>query len=160
MILPGAPEKLLKKILQLRDDCAASMDMRRDHAALLRKWRFTGSDTGEGAIYNRLRLDIDRKAAYLFSPSDLRFHIEFENRQPEHILQMAEVASLYLTRTLEAHDVDVKFATISILSTVSGITYWYNPQGTMSAHQIASKLSDFILGGLRKKLVTDINYKP
>lgn len=109
MILPGAPEKLLKKILQLRDDCAASMDMRRDHAALLRKWRFTGSDTGEGAIYNRLRLDIDRKAAYLFSPSDLRFHIEFENRQPEHILQMAEVASLYLTRTLEAHDVDVKF---------------------------------------------------
>lgn len=57
-------------------------------------------------------------------------------------------------------DVDVKFATISILSTVNGITYWYNPQGTMSAHQIASKLSDFILGGLRKKLVTDINYKP
>jgi hypothetical protein len=30
----------------------------------------------------------------------------------------------------------------------------------MNAEEIAKKLSDFILGGLRKKLVTDINYKP
>jgi hypothetical protein len=30
----------------------------------------------------------------------------------------------------------------------------------MNAEQISHKLSDFILGGLRKKMVTDINYKP
>jgi len=30
----------------------------------------------------------------------------------------------------------------------------------MTAAEIAQKLSDFVLGGLRKKLVTDINYKP
>lgn len=56
--------------------------------------------------------------------------------------------------------VDQKFATLTILSTVNWINEWYNPNGKMSAEEIAKKLSDFILGGLRKKLVTDLNYKP
>ncbi len=56
--------------------------------------------------------------------------------------------------------VDKKFATLTILSAVNWINEWYNPQGTMRPSEIASKLSAFILGGLRKKLVTDINYKP
>lgn len=57
-------------------------------------------------------------------------------------------------------DVDQKFATLTILSTVNWINEWYNPKGKMNAEEIAKKLSDFILGGLRKKLVTDFNYKP
>jgi TetR/AcrR family transcriptional regulator, cholesterol catabolism regulator len=57
-------------------------------------------------------------------------------------------------------DVDQKFATLTILSTVNWINEWYNPQGKMNATEIAQKLSDFIMGGLRKKLVTDMNYKP
>lgn len=56
--------------------------------------------------------------------------------------------------------VDEKFAALTILSTVNWINEWYNPEGKMNTEQIASKLSDFILGGLRKKLITDINYKP
>lgn len=57
-------------------------------------------------------------------------------------------------------DVDEKFAALTILSTLNWINEWYSPIGKMNAEQIAQKLSDFILGGLRKKLVTDINYKP
>jgi len=57
-------------------------------------------------------------------------------------------------------DVDDKFASLTILSTVNWINEWYNPNGKMSTEEIAQKLSDFILGGLRKKMVTDINYKP
>lgn len=57
-------------------------------------------------------------------------------------------------------DVDQKFATLTILSTVNWINEWYNPNGKMNVEEIAKKLSDFILGGLRKKMVTDINYKP
>lgn len=56
--------------------------------------------------------------------------------------------------------VDEKFAALTILSTVNWINEWYNPEGNMTPAQIAQKLSDFIIGGLRKKLVTDINYKP
>lgn len=57
-------------------------------------------------------------------------------------------------------DVDQKFASLTILSTVNWINEWYNPAGKMNASEIATKLSDFIMGGLRKKLVTDLNYKP
>lgn len=56
-------------------------------------------------------------------------------------------------------DVDLKFATLNILSSVNWINEWYKPKGGMDAAEIAKKLSDFIMGGLRKKLVTDANYK-
>jgi TetR/AcrR family transcriptional regulator, cholesterol catabolism regulator len=57
-------------------------------------------------------------------------------------------------------DVDPKFAALTILSTVNWVNEWYNPNGDMSAGQIATKLTAFIVGGLRKKFVTDIHYKP
>ena len=57
-------------------------------------------------------------------------------------------------------DVDTKFATLTILSAVNWIYQWYDPNGSMTPSEVATKLSDFILGGLRKKLVTDLNYKP
>ena len=57
-------------------------------------------------------------------------------------------------------DVDEKFAALTVLSTLNWINEWYSPTGKMNAEQISQKLSDFILGGLRKKMVTDINYKP
>ena len=52
-------------------------------------------------------------------------------------------------------DVDKKFAVLSILSTINFINEWYNPEGKMNASEIAEKLSNFIMGGLRKRLVTD-----
>jgi AcrR family transcriptional regulator len=57
-------------------------------------------------------------------------------------------------------DVDLKFAALTILSTLNWVVEWYKPGGEMTPEQIADKLSDFILGGLRKKMVTDLNYKP
>lgn len=45
---------------------------------------------------------------------------------------------------------DKKFAVLSILSTINFVNEWYNPEGKMNAAEIAEKLSNFILGGLRK----------
>ena len=94
MRLPGNQDKFLAKVLQLREDCASTMNIRKDAANVLRHWRFTGNEAGNTSIYNRLELDINRKSSYLFSPSDLRFHMEFENRYPQRTLSMAEVASV------------------------------------------------------------------
>lgn len=47
--------------------------------------------------------------------------------------------------------VDKKFAVLSILSTINFVNEWYNPKGKMNAAEIADKLSNFILSGLRKK---------
>ena len=47
-------------------------------------------------------------------------------------------------------ETDKKFATLTILSSVNWIVEWYKPNGTLSAEQIADKLSNFILSGLEK----------
>ncbi len=47
--------------------------------------------------------------------------------------------------------VDEKFAVLTILSALNWIVEWYNPNGKMTADEIAENLSDFILTGLRKK---------
>jgi AcrR family transcriptional regulator len=52
--------------------------------------------------------------------------------------------------------VDKKFAVLSILSTINFINEWYKPDGKMNAAEIADRLSNFIMGGLRKRLVTDV----
>ncbi|MCX6187352.1 MAG: hypothetical protein NTU43_10220 [Bacteroidetes bacterium] len=46
---------------------------------------------------------------------------------------------------------DIKFAVLSILSTINFVNEWYKVDGKMNPAEIAEKLSNFILGGLRKK---------
>ena len=50
-------------------------------------------------------------------------------------------------------DADKKFAVLTILSTVSWIVEWYKPGGVMNPDEISDKLSDFILTGLKKKIL-------
>lgn len=56
--------------------------------------------------------------------------------------------------------VDKKFAALMILSSVNWIHQWYSADGSMKPAEIANKLADLIIGGIRKKLVTDLSYKP
>jgi TetR/AcrR family transcriptional regulator, cholesterol catabolism regulator len=61
------------------------------------------------------------------------------------ILQNGEDENLF-------KEVDKKFAVLNILSSLNWITEWYKPDGSMTAEEIAKKLSDFILMGLSKPL--------
>ncbi|MGB0850684.1 MAG: TetR/AcrR family transcriptional regulator [Bacteroidia bacterium] len=49
------------------------------------------------------------------------------------------------------NETDKKFAALTILSSVNWIVEWYKPDGKLSAKEIADKLSDFILTGLKKE---------
>ncbi len=46
---------------------------------------------------------------------------------------------------------DKRFAVLTILSTVNWISEWYNPKGKMKPNEIAQKLADFVLTGLKKQ---------
>lgn len=48
------------------------------------------------------------------------------------------------------NEVDIKFAVLTILSSINWVVEWYKPNGKMSAKDIADKLTDFILTGLKK----------
>jgi len=47
-------------------------------------------------------------------------------------------------------DVDEKFATLLILSSINWIYQWYRPDGPMTPEEIARKLTDMIFNGLRR----------
>jgi TetR/AcrR family transcriptional regulator, cholesterol catabolism regulator len=51
------------------------------------------------------------------------------------------------------NETDKKFAALTILSSVNWIVEWYKEDGSLSSEQIATKLSDFILSGLKKDTV-------
>jgi len=48
-------------------------------------------------------------------------------------------------------DVNNKFAVLTILATLNWVVEWYKPQGDMTPEQIAEKLTEFILSGLKKE---------
>jgi hypothetical protein len=50
------------------------------------------------------------------------------------------------------NETDKKFAALTILSSVNWIVEWYKPDGNLDAEQIADKLSNFILSGLKKDI--------
>lgn len=47
-------------------------------------------------------------------------------------------------------DMDEKFATLLILSSINWIYQWYRPDGPMTPEQIARKLTDMLFNGLRR----------
>ena len=51
------------------------------------------------------------------------------------------------------NETDKKFAALTILTSVNWIVEWYKEDGSLSSEQIATKLSDFILSGLKKDTV-------
>lgn len=108
MILPYDRRKFLNVALDMIDTCRISCDARAEQAKSLKRWRYAGSPSGDAAIYNRLQPHCDRLAGYLFSPSNLRFDIEFENGYPREILDQAAAVARVLTRTFSRRDIDMQ----------------------------------------------------
>ena len=50
----------------------------------------------------------------------------------------------------ELGDVDEKFATLLILSSMNWVYQWYRPDGPMTPEEIARKLTEMLLNGLRR----------
>ncbi len=48
-------------------------------------------------------------------------------------------------------EVNNKFAVLTILASLNWVVEWYNPNGGMGATEIADKLTEFILSGLKKE---------
>ena len=116
MILPKTLKELAKFSLDLIDNCNASRGQRatayRHYAMWIEAGQARQSPAGPSnylALANMLYSHVDRLASHLFSPTDLRFSIDFENRYPKPFLDRANTASRVLSREWEANDIDVDF---------------------------------------------------
>lgn len=113
MIPGGVPDKE-KEIISFANDliekCRVSVSMRAAYYRLLNSITETGRYDGMKSLINLMHSHLDRTAAHLFSPVELKFTIDFERPQPkEKLLQAAEVGKM-LTRSWERTNTDTMFA--------------------------------------------------
>lgn len=109
MILPSDQKKLAAWASEIISRCRANVGPRASAARTQKTWLYTGSPDGSGSIINLLYQHIDRLGSYLFSPNDLRFHIDFTHSYPKQIMAQAEVAGRVITREFERRDIDIQF---------------------------------------------------
>lgn len=107
MILPESSKLgkwVYEKVVQ---QCRVSVGQRMQLARSINTWRYTGSDSGSAAIFNRLDVHCDKLASALYSPADLRFAVDFENDYGDIVLQRGQVAARYLTREFAQRNLDL-----------------------------------------------------
>ena len=110
MIFPSSSEKLARWAKeQIVDQCRVSVGRRLQLARSINTWRFTGSDNGAQAIYNRLNVHCDKLASAVYSPADVRYQVEYENDYGDEFNARAQVAGRYLTREVAQRNLDLGF---------------------------------------------------
>lgn len=108
--LPTDKKEIVKYSLDLVEKCQASQSARAAFYRAINVICNTGRDDGKQSLINLLYNHLDRLAANLFSPTELRFDVDFENEYPKDILDRAAVAGRLLTRNWERNNTDMLFS--------------------------------------------------
>src|ERR1700744_6478758 len=98
MILPPSDRLARWAKERVIDQALYSQGGRTQLARSINTWRFTGSDSGSQAIFNRLYVPADKLASAVFSPAELRYTVEYENDYGPDQTARAKVAARYLSR--------------------------------------------------------------
>jgi hypothetical protein len=110
MRVPKSEKRLIEFARDLIAECTYSQDTRAAEAASNLAYYEMGSDSGTPSLYNRTGIHIDRTAAYLYAPGEVRYSIGFDATDGEPWLARALVASKYLSREYRRADADVCFS--------------------------------------------------
>jgi hypothetical protein len=108
--LPTDPTKLTEKALGLIDQCRVSAGKRAALCRLINLVMETGRQDGTPSLISLLFSHVDRLASYLFSPTELRFVIDFDEDWPKSTRDRGLKAAKLLTRNWARSDTDMVFA--------------------------------------------------
>lgn len=92
MIIPSDIDKLTTLAQETTEQCMISRGTRGAAYRMYGQWIETGRGSDGLSACNLLHAHIDRLAAHLFSPINLRFNINFLNRYKQEVLDQAEIA--------------------------------------------------------------------
>jgi len=109
MLLPSSDRLARWAKERVIDQCRSSVGDRMQMARSINTWRFTGSDSGSQAIYNRLGTHCDKLSSAVYSPADVRYQIEYESDYGSIFTDRAKVAARYLTREIAQRNLDLSF---------------------------------------------------
>ncbi|PWU21825.1 MAG: hypothetical protein C5B50_00650 [Verrucomicrobia bacterium] len=107
--VPTRRRELIKFANDLIEKCRVSAGIRASYCRLFATLCETGQQDGTRSNINLLYHHLDRTASNLFSPTDLKFSIDFENDYPMEVLNRANRVSNLLTKSFERTDTDIEF---------------------------------------------------
>lgn len=111
MRIPKNEKDLIPFVKDLIHDCAVSRSSRLTAYRKYRALYYQGTTVqGQRVIYNRCYPHIHRLSSYLFSPSDVRFSIKYENVYDPSWFAKAERAAKALTFETHTANIDESFA--------------------------------------------------
>lgn len=107
--VPTKEKDLVRFANDMIEVCMDSSNVRAAQCRLLNQIIETGRTDGQKSKMNMLFNDIDRLTAYLYSPTDLRFILDYINDYPQTIYDRSAVVSRALSREWELNNIDTKF---------------------------------------------------
>lgn len=108
--LPKDRTKLIRVALDLVERCRASAGQRSAYYRALHQLVETGKNGDGKSLLNMCYAELDRTASHLFSPTDLRFDIDFEYEHPSAVQDRGRIAARHVTRIWERTNADTLFA--------------------------------------------------
>ena len=110
MLLPSSAKDIVTCAKDIVDVCMASKASRDSYYRNLITWLEQGKGEGDRSLCNVLYHHCDRLSAHLFSPTELRFTIDFDTPYDAMILAQGELSSRLISRTWEQQNIDMDFS--------------------------------------------------
>ncbi len=108
--IPTDTQELITFAVDLIEKCRVSQANRAAYYRLLNAIAETGRpDNGGKAMINMMNAHLERTAAHLFSPIELKFDIDFDNVYPGDVMQKGKVFAKHVTRHWERTGTDTLF---------------------------------------------------
>ena len=92
MILPEKHDRRRELAVEVGRQCLASRDTRAAYNMECRQWYVAGAQTGERAIYNKLKTHVRQSAAYLYQSESARFWLTTPTRYGDAFAEELDVA--------------------------------------------------------------------
>jgi hypothetical protein len=108
-LVPTGKRELVDFAMTTVEQCRVSAGQRAAECRKMNAIAETGRYDGSKALINMMNAHLERSAAHLFSPVELKFTVDFENKYPKFEMERAAVAGTLLTRHWERANVDILF---------------------------------------------------
>lgn len=120
MRLPRNSRDLITFAKDLADECSASRASRLSEYRLYKSLFYNGAADGYGSKHNKILPTIDKLGSYLFSPSDVRFTIEFDSDETADWSEKADVAARHLNREFYRRRCGLSFSQANEIGLMKG----------------------------------------
>lgn len=109
LTMPTDRQLMVTRALQLINDCKVSQSIRMAYCREISNVIEKGRRSDKRSLINLMSMHVNRLSAHLYSPTMLRFQLEFENQYPANVLMRGERTARLVDRTWEKCDTDVTF---------------------------------------------------